>query len=182
MLHLKNDGYIPKDATDLLVKARKLCSGMDITIRDTRVSSKYVEFDISINKEHLAELVAKLKLIGNLDHAKLIVEEKKEKEDAIKEGIFFFNNERYWECHEVFESVWNNCYGGEKDLIHGIILIAAALVHFQKNEDKICLSILGRALVKLENANGRYHKIDIDGIRNKLTHIRNSGQITTFLI
>lgn len=182
MLHLKNDGYVPKDAAHLLSDARKLCAGMNLTIRDTRVSKKYLEFDVSINKEHLDTLVEKLIPLGSIDHAKHVVEEQKEKNDAIKEGIFYFNNERYWECHEALEGVWNNCYEGEKELVQGIILIAAAFVHYQKDEDNICISILDRAQEKLANSSGTYHNIDVDGLRNKIAEIRNSGQITTFAI
>src|SRR3970282_763239 len=109
-------------------------------------------------------------------------EEKKPKEDSIKEGIFYFNNERFWECHEILESVWKNCYEGERDLVQGIILVAAALVHYQKNENKICISILGRALKKLSNATGNYYNIDVDSLKNKIAEMKNSGQVATFVI
>lgn len=182
MLHLKNENYIPKDASELLHQARDLSSGMNVTIRDTRVSSKFLEFDVSINKENLNELLTKMKPLGELDHAKHVVEEEISKEDAIKDGISYFNNERFWECHEVFEGVWKKCYEGEKDLVQGIILVAAALVHFQKNENQICLSILKRALDKLVNATGKYHNIDVDVLRNKVNTIITSGKIITFLL
>ncbi len=182
MLHLKNNDFKPKDATILLKKSREFCSGMNITIRDTRVSSKYIEFDISIEKKELDMLVEKLQPIGSLEHAKHVIEEKIEKDKAVKDGIFFFNDERFWECHEVFEGVWKNCHGEEKMLVHGIILVAAALVHYQKDEDSICLSVLGRALEKLSHSSGNYYNIDVDKLRSKVLDIRNSGQITTFEI
>ena len=73
-----------------------------------------------------------------------------EKEQAISEGISYFNNERFWECHEILEGVWKNCNGNEKFLVQGLILVAAGLVHYQKDEDAICISIFNRALEKLE--------------------------------
>ena len=182
MLHLKNENYIPKDASELLHQSREFSSGMDVTIRDTRVSRKFLEFDVSIKQENLDELLAKMKPLGELDHAKHIVEEEIPKEDAIKDGISYFNDERFWECHEVFEGVWKKCYEGEKDLVQGIILVAAALVHYQKNENQICISILNRALGKLANASGQYHNIDVVGLRNKVNEIITSGKITTFMI
>jgi len=182
MLHLKNENYVPKDASQLLHQSRDLCSGMNVTIRDTRVSRQFLEFDVSINKENLDVLVTKMKPLGELDHAKHVVEEEIPKEDAIKDGISYFNNERFWECHEVFEGVWKKCYEGERDLLQGIILVAASLVHYQKNENEICISILNRALKKLANTSGQYHNIDVDGLRNKVNEIITSGKITTFLI
>lgn len=182
MLHLKNENYIPKNASELLHQSRDLSSGMNVTIRDTRVSRKFLEFDVSINKENLDELLAKMKPLGELDHAKPVIEEEIPKEDAIKEGISYFNDERFWECHEVFEGVWKKCVEQEKILVQGIILVAAALVHYQKNENQICLSILNRALLKLGNAPGQYNNIDVDSLRNKVNEIITSGKITTFLI
>jgi hypothetical protein len=182
MLHLQNKGYAPKDATRLLAQARKLCTNNHATIRDARISSKYVEYDISIDKEKLQKLVEDLQPVGILDHAKHVIEEKKEKKDAINEGIFYFNNERFWECHEVLEGVWKNCFEGEKDLVQGIILVAAALVHHQKDEDDICLSILGRAQEKLSRCSGTYYDINIDKLKDAIHEIKNSGKITSFKI
>ncbi len=182
MLHLKNENYIPKDAPNLLRQSREFSAGMNVTIRDTRVSRKFLEFDVSIKKENLDELLTKIKPLGELDHAKHVVEEEIPKEDAIADGISYFNDERFWECHEVFEGVWKKCSEGEKDLVQGIILVAAALVHYQKNENQICISILNRASSKLSNATGQYHNIDVDSLRNKVNEIILSGKITTFLI
>ncbi len=182
MLHLKNSDYSPTDTDNLLSKARNLCAGLDVIIRDTRVSSKYVEYDISIPKEQLDELVKRLQPIAKLDHAKHVVEEHFEKDEAIRKGIFYFNNERYWECHEVLEGVWKKCYEGEKDLVQGLILVAAAMVHYQKNENDICLSIFERALQKLANTSGNYNNIDIDSLRRKAEEIRKTRKITTFAI
>ncbi len=182
MLHLKNSHYLPKDASMLLKKARDLTSQFDVTVRDCRVSSKYLEFDISIESEHLENLIQSLESLGTLDHCKHVVEEDIEKEDAINHGISYFNEERFWECHEVFEGVWKKCYEGEKDLVQGIILVAAALVHFQKNENDICLSIFKRALNKLSHSSGMYYKIDVDKIRDKISSMIDSQKITTFEI
>lgn len=182
MLHLKNVRFTPEDSGHLLAKARQLCTGMDAVIRDSRVSSKYVEFDVSIDKSKLDDLVFRLKPIAPLDHAKHIVEEHIEKEDAIKLGISYFNDERFWECHEVLEGVWKKCYEGERDLVQGIILVAAALVHYQKFENSICLSVLGRALDKLARSNGLYHEINVDTLRNKVRSIINSEKISLFTI
>ena len=85
-----------------------------------------------------------------------MVEQNIEKEKAISEGIDYFNNERFWECHETLEGVWKNCDGNEKFLVQGLILVAAGLVHYQKDEDSICINIFNRALEKLENSNGKY--------------------------
>jgi len=169
-------------AKDILRESRRLASGMDLILRDCRVSKKYIEFDTSIAKSNLNELIEKLSPIGTLDHAKHVVEEIIEKEQAIIDGVSYFNNERFWECHEILEGVWKNCNGNEKFLVQGLILVAAGLVHYQKDEDEICISIFNRALAKLENSNGNYHAINIDKIKQTITEMINSKNISSFLI
>ena len=104
------------------------------------------------------------------------------KKKAISEGISYFNNERFWECHEILEGVWKNCDGNEKLLVQGLILVAAGLVHYQKDEDFICINIFNRALEKLESSNGQYHNIDIDKIKKTITEMINSKDVSSFLI
>ena len=58
----------------------------------------------------------------------------------------------------------------------------AAIRHYQKDENEICLSIFGRALEKIGNATGKYHKIDIDALRNKISNMIRTGIIETFTI
>ena len=183
MLHLKNSSDLNrKMAKDILRQSRRLATGMDLILRDCRVSKKYIEFDTTIPQSNLNELIEKLSSIGPLDHAKHVVEEIIEKEEAISEGISYFNNERFWECHEILEGVWKNCDGNEKFLVQGLILVAAGLVHYQKDEDSICISIFNRALQKLENSNGEYHNIDIDKIKQIVNEMINSENVSSFMI
>ena len=183
MLHLKNSSNLNrKMAKDILRESRRLASGMDLILRDCRISKKYIELDTSISQSNLDQLIEKLSPIGPLDHAKHVVEEIVEKEQAISDGISYFNNERFWECHEILEGVWKNCTGNEKFLVQGLILVAAGLVQYQKDEDEICISIFNRALTKLENSNGEYHNIDIDKIKNTVTEMINSKDVSSFLI
>ncbi|MDE1862170.1 MAG: DUF309 domain-containing protein [Thaumarchaeota archaeon] len=182
MIHLKNGGYSPNDAPVLLRRADDLTSGLDSLVRDTRVSTQYLEFDVSIAKENLDQLVSRLEPIGPLDHARHLVEEKIGKEEALESAVFYFNNERFWECHEVLEGVWKSTYEGEKDLVQGIILVAAALVHHQKAEDGICLSILVRAMEKLTGATGAYHGIDVDKFKKTVAKMIENRDIRAFAI
>lgn len=182
MVHLKNSGYVPTDAKTLLAKADQLTSEMDIIVRDMRVSTKYLEFDVSVKKEDLNDVIKKFQVLGTLNDARHVVEEKIEKEEALKRAKQYFNDEKYWECHEVLESVWKKTHEGEKDLVQGIILVAAALVHYQKSEDDICLSIMRRAIEKLSSSSGVYHDIDMDKFKKITQYIISSKNIRPFMI
>jgi len=180
MVHLKNSAYTAKDAKSILLNSRDLSYGMNLTIRDCRVSSKFIELDVSVPKTNLELLLEKLLPIGKVDHSRHIIEEQIEKNQSIKDGIFYFNNERFWECHEAFEGAWKQCTGDEKELIQGLILVAAALIHYQKDEDTICLSVLGRALKKLQSKSGEYYQINVDRVKQKTIEMLDKKEIFTF--
>jgi predicted metal-dependent hydrolase len=93
---------------------------------------------------------------------------KLEKEQAVKSGLDLFNQERYWESHEALESAWKTASGDEKEILQGLILIAAALVHWQKNERQVALSVLKRARDKLANHETEYSGIDLNDLTNKI--------------
>jgi len=180
MIHLKNSDYAPKDAKTIHSNSRDLTYGMTVTIRDCRVSSKFIELDVSVHKDNLELLLEKLVSIGQIDHSRHIVEEEIEKNQSIKDGIFYFNNERFWECHEALEGAWKHCTGDEKELIQGLILVAAALVHYQKYENAVCLSVLGRALKKLHSKSGQYYQINVDKVKQKIIEMLDKKEIFTF--
>ena len=182
MIHLKNNGYHPMHSSDLVHRAREICSDMHASIRVARVASKFLEFDVSINPNDLDLLIEKLSPIGELDNTRHVVEEKIEKEEGIKDGVFYFNNERFWESHESLEGVWKKCYGKEKELVQGIILLAVAFAHRQKNENSIGIGMLGRALEKLGDSPAVYGNIDIDRIRNKIKEMQTTKDLAVFEI
>ena len=181
MLHLKNSKYLPKDATTILHDSRDLIYGITAVIRDCRISSKFIELDISVHKNNLELLLEKLSSIGQTDNSRLIIEEEIEKEQLVEDWVSYFNNERFWECHEALEGAWKQTKGEEKELIQGLILVAAALVHYQKAEDDICLSVLGRALEKLHDKSGQYCRINVDDVKQKVVEMLDKKEIFTFI-
>lgn len=181
IVHLHNKGFNAKNATDLLHKARELVDE-NVIIRDSRVSSKYVEFDITANNENLDDLLSKLSEISEVAKTTEIAEKEIGKQEAIGYAKSLFNDERYWECHEVLEGVWKNEIDIEKSLLQGIILTCAAFVHSQKNEDNICINILNRAIEKLHDVKGTYHGIDMDRFKKLVLNIINTRNIEYFKI
>lgn len=182
MLHFRNEGYGPKQSRELVYKARDLASDMNASIRVARIARKFVELDVGVEKEDLEKLVEKLSPIGPIDNIRHVVEEEIEKEQGIQDGIFYFNNERFWECHEAFEGVWKQCYGREKEILQGIILIAVAFAHAQEDELSIGVGMLGRALEKLGTSPSVYHSIDIDKIRTNAVKMQQANDLTIFQI
>jgi hypothetical protein len=182
MVHLQSRSYTPKDATVLLYRARELV-GPKVVVRDARVSKKYIEFDASIpDGMDAGELTAKLGKISPLAGYEHIVERHMSKDEAIERAVELFNDEKYWGAHEALEVVWKGAAGDEKNILNGIILVAAAFVHEEKDEPEVCMSILQRARKKLDGTGGVYHGIDIDRVAGLISEIINSGRIERFTI
>ena len=182
MIHLENNGYRPKDSRDIVHKARFLCANLGASIRVVRVATTFIELDVSVEKEKFDTIIKKLSPIGKLDNVRHVIVEEITKDDGIKDGIFYFNNERFWEAHEAWEGAWKHCHGEEKSLIQGIILVAVAFAHSQKNDIDIGINMFGRALEKIGDFKGLYHNIDVDRIRKKIISMRHSGEMVLFKI
>ena len=183
MAYLKNEGFGPKDARLLLSKARQIVEKYDILIRDVRVSNRFIEFDISLgNVEDLEKIRSIFSFIGQYIDGYKVVERDLKIEESLILAKKFFNEEKYWITHELLEGVWKKAYGDEKDLLNGLILVAAALVHYQKNEKDIALSIMKRALKKLAAANEKYFGIDVVSIKSQVSEMVKSSIIENFRI
>ena len=105
----------------------------------------------------------------------------------IERVIQSFNNERYWEAQETAEAIWNKTKDPhEKNIVQGVILVGAALVHHQRGEDQVCLSILRRALAKLEDfervsKNRRsFLRIDIEALKKDVQEMTVAGKARSF--
>ena len=182
MLHLKNTGYGPEDSRAVVHKARELGSKTGASVRVARIATSFIELDVSVEAGLVDRLAGDLEPIGTMDNIRHVIVEEIPKEQGIRDGIFYFNRERFWESHEAFEGVWKNCFGREKELVQGIILVAVAFAHAQRNERRIGIGMLKRALEKLGTSPSRYHAIDVDRIRRKAMQMRMARQLDLFEI
>lgn len=64
-------------------------------------------------------------------------------------GIKLFNEEKFFECHEVWEPIWLKSSGVEREFLHAMIQVAAALHHVQHGNRKGATSVGQRAIGKL---------------------------------
>ena len=183
MVYLKNEKYNPKDATSILSLSRNILHDDKIIIRDVRVASHFLELDISIaTSSGIGKIKSKLSQIAPIIDIDRIIEKELDKRECLKLARELFNTEKYWKTHEVLEGIWKHTQGDERDLLNGIILVAAALVHYQKAELAICISIMKRALVKLNNSYGKYYDVDIDSLKREVTNMVKSSKVSNFKI
>ena len=182
MIYLENEKYLPDDANSILSISRNVLREYNIIIRDVRVASYFLELDMSISPFDLEKVKSKMTQVGSVIEIDRIVEIELDKKISLNLARQLFNNEKYWKTHEVLEGVWKHTQGDERSLLNGIILVAAALVHYQKGEHAICISIMKRALDKLHGSSGLYYDVDVDVLKTNVKNIVNSTEISKFEI
>ncbi|HYB66897.1 MAG TPA: DUF309 domain-containing protein [Candidatus Acidoferrales bacterium] len=170
----------PKDARELALSAYGAVKRFGGDVGNLRVSSSAVELDLLL--ESTANLHSATQSLENKIGPLLTLREldvpgsKLEPGEAIREGIQLFNEERYWESHEALESAWRRSSGDDKEILQGIILLAAALVHLQKNEISVSLSVMGRAHSKLTGHHSERFGINIDDLRDYVSSMISEGR------
>ena len=187
LIRLKNGiGAVPRDRRSLSRLTYDSVKGLGEDIGNLRISSSAVELDLLLNSPgNLKRAISVLesKIGPSLTIRQLDTEmPRMEKGTALRLGFDLFNEERYWESHEALESVWLTAIGREKELLQGLILIAAALVHMQKGEDDVALSILSRAHEKFRNEKGVYCGIDISKLEKIIGSMLSSRKPAVFRI
>ena len=167
-----NQAYAPKDVKMLEAKIRELLGSAD-KIGNLRVSTTAIELDLFAAPSDLGRtkslLEGKISKVVTLRSLESRISTRAE-DEALREGIDLFNQERFWEAHEVLEEIWHPATGADRDTIQGLILTAAALVHYQKDEKTVCVSILGRAKEKLGRLD-QFKGLDIGSLRTSIERI-----------
>ena len=137
-------------------------------VGNLRISNKALEFDLFVDNdddldtaEKTLSKSSKLLTVKRLDIPPAVPD----RLETIREAMSLFNDERFWECHEILEGLWHALKGEEKILVQGIILVCAALVHFQKNETNTAISMLKRYQSKLRWHDRFYEGIDLGRLR-----------------
>jgi uncharacterized protein len=173
LVRLTNDrAYSPKDVRALQEKIRTLLGSQE-KIGNLRVSTSAIEFDLFEDQADLEqsknELESRFSKVITLRPIENRASTRNE-DETLREGVKLFNEERFWEAHEVLEEIWHPATGEDRNIIQGLILTAAALVHYQKDEASVCISILGRAFEKLGPAND-FRDLNIRRLRSEIRKI-----------
>jgi hypothetical protein len=57
------------------------------------------------------------------------------------DGIHLFNEQEFFEAHEVWEDIWHMAYGIKHDFYQGMIQCAVALEHYRRSNPRGVLSL-----------------------------------------
>src|SRR5262249_29813355 len=65
-------------------------------------------------------------------------------------GVTLFNAREFWHAHEAWEQVWLEAPNPMRAFYQGLIQVAAAFVHVQRNEYPGAVRLLENGIAKLE--------------------------------
>ena len=178
-------GYKPSDARTVSEKLRKILGSAE-AIGNLRVSSKALEFDLFAKdplelESRRSTLESKIGKILTLKLLDQVTSQAGQKLEILREGVQLFNEERFWESHEVLERIWHPSKGVERDIIQGMILTAAALVHAQKNRTETSLNMLRKAMDKLGTTDD-YEGVDLRRVKENIEDILKTRHPQSFRI
>ncbi len=164
----------PSDQANLLAQARVLADPIEGKVINLRVSPVAMEFDLFCSPaadtasfrdvfKSLGPMITckRLDLPPGLIPAQKIVDEARQ----------LFNEQRFWEVHEVLEGLWKEIKSSEKQLVQGLILIAAALVHAQKDEESVMWKMIADAFGRLEGQPDQYYGWNIRTFREHFARV-----------
>ncbi len=72
-----------------------------------------------------------------------------------------FNSQHFFEAHEALEALWLKEQGDEKQLLHGLIQVAAAFHHYQRGNCEGFRSLLDKGTRKLAQFSGTRQELDL---------------------
>ena len=65
-------------------------------------------------------------------------------------GMKLFNSCQWYKSHDVFEEIWHETCGDERQLVQGILQVAVAQVHLENNNINGATILYGEALGRLK--------------------------------
>jgi hypothetical protein len=75
-----------------------------------------------------------------------------------------FDRRQYWLAHEELEELWLQ---DRQDFFKGLIQLAAAFVHIERDNWRGALRLLRTGLEYMEGAPARLHGFDVEGVRRR---------------
>jgi hypothetical protein len=180
LVRLANTSYSPVDRHALLERVRRRVSPLGCTAMNLRVSGRAIEFDVfSGPDKNLAGWIDALKPLGDVLTCKRldVAPPPQTPKQIVSEARALFNEERYWEVHEVLEALWKTAKGPEKEMIQGLILTAAALVHVQKDEIPVAEKMFADAARRLRDTAKDFHGWNVERSLRDLSTVLETKEI-----
>ncbi len=85
-------------------------------------------------------------------------------EPRLLEGIRLFNAGAFFESHEVWEALWHEVGGAERELLQGLIQLAAAYHHLMRQNPRGALELYTKGRARVTAWAPRHAGLALDGL------------------
>ena len=98
-------------------------------------------------------------------------------------GMKLFNSCDWYRAHDVFEEIWHETIGPERQTLQGILQIAVAQVHLDNGNTNGATILYGEALGRLNKSNYDSLGLDIPKLcktaETRLHYLQNGNDLAT---
>ena len=94
-----------------------------------------------------------------------------------EKGMKLFNSCQWYKSHDVFEEIWHETGGPERQLLQGILQVAVAQVHLENGNLNGAIILYGEALGRLKKFHLANFGLDIEGLSSCVSMRLESLQI-----
>ncbi|MCC5950291.1 MAG: DUF309 domain-containing protein [Nitriliruptoraceae bacterium] len=88
-------------------------------------------------------------------------------EEALELGAALWDEQRFFEAHECLEAVWHAAPEEDRDLWQGVIQVAVAAVHVQRDNPHGAVTLLERAASRLDAYPDLHRGIEVGPLRRE---------------
>ncbi len=108
---------------------------------------------------------------------------RQEQQKALDRGINLFNEGRYFDAHEEWESEWRlMTEGNDRNFFHGLIMAAGAFLHYVRQECTGARELLERSIMALKDGDEDHPDIGVGEFVGRLERLRDAFAACTFSI
>tara|TARA_B100000965_G_scaffold213456_1_gene178333 strand:+ start:103 stop:474 length:372 start_codon:yes stop_codon:yes gene_type:complete len=79
-------------------------------------------------------------------------------------GMKLFNSCEWYKSHDVFEEIWHETGGPERQVIQGILQVAVAEIHLENGNINGATILYGEALGRLKRSKLEVLRLDIENL------------------
>ena len=99
--------------------------------------------------------------------------EEEKKEQLFSDGLRAYEENYFFEAHELWEELWSEYYLADRALIQGLIQLAVSFVHLGNGNLNGAKSLLNKSAEKFSSFSGVHRGINIDNLKKKIMEIKN---------
>tara|TARA_Y100001968_G_scaffold305470_1_gene321339 strand:+ start:126 stop:506 length:381 start_codon:yes stop_codon:yes gene_type:complete len=103
-------------------------------------------------------------------------------DSRFKRGMELFNSGNWYKSHDVFEEIWHETYGADRQVLQGILQVAVAQVHLENGNINGATILYGEALGRFKRSKLDHFRIDFEilceCVTNRLKYLQEGKNLT----